>query len=241
MRQLVILDKKKHRNCKLIKSDLSHSKSLHVCPILLPEFIPVARACPIIFTRSKETGKLESCALLGVTPGENLFWQEDQWLGEYIPTTIRTYPFYLKYKQSDSSSAYICVESSLLTANENSSQAIRLFEENGKPSSYLLEAQRRLENIHLQKIRVTNFVALLTRFKLLVENQINVDLPGEVKHKLTGVYCISEERLGELDSRAFLELRESGCLPFIYAHLFSLQQTSALSELHKRYHAKIIH
>ncbi|WP_444934700.1 SapC family protein [Microbulbifer sp. JTAC008] len=235
------MDKKKHRNCKLIKSDLSHSKNSHICPILLPEFIPVARACPIIFARSKETGKLESCGLLGVTPGENLFWQEGQWQGDYIPASIRSYPFYLKYKEGDSSNAFVCVESSLLSEDGNSSLGVRLFEENGNPSGHLLEAQRRLEDIHLKKTQVWKFVAILQRNNLLVEKEINIDLPGDVKHKLTGVYCISEKRLGELDSAAFLELRESGCLPFIYAHLFSLQKSTALSALHKKFHAKILH
>ncbi|WP_157953854.1 SapC family protein [Microbulbifer sp. A4B17] len=241
MRQLVVLDTKKHRNCQLLKNDLSHSKDLHICLIFLPEFLHIARTCPIIFTRSKETGKLESCALLGVNPGKNLFWQEGQWQGDYIPVSVRSYPFYLKYNQDDFSSAYVCVDSSQLFVGENGSQGINLFEHNGEPSKYLLEAQRRLEDIHLQKLEIWKFVGLLQQLNLLQEQEINIDLPGGVKHKFKGVYCVSEERLAKLKSKDFLRLRDSGYLPFIYAHLFSLQQSKTLSALHKKNHSKIIH
>ncbi|WP_444929356.1 SapC family protein [Microbulbifer sp. SSSA002] len=241
MRQLTILDKKKHRSCRLLEFDLSHSKNLHICPIVLPEFAAIARACPIIFTKSKETGKLGSCALLGVKPGENLFWQQGQWQSDYIPLAIRSYPFGLKYRQGDLSSAYVCVESSLLSVGDSASQGKNLFERNGQPSKYLLDNQRRLETIHLQKLQAWKFVEFLQQLNLLVEKEINIDLPGGVKHKFRGVYCVSEEKLGKLGDADFLKLRDTGCLPFIYAHLFSLRQSENLSVLHKKNHAKTLH
>ncbi|WHI44530.1 SapC family protein [Microbulbifer sp. JMSA004] len=241
MRQLVVLDKKKHRNYRLLKHDLSHSKNLHICPILLSEFISVSRTSPIIFTKSKETGKLESCALLGVTPGENLFWQEGRWQGDYIPVSIRSHPFYLRYKKDDLSNAYVCVESSLLCASKDSSQGVALFEHNGEPSKHLLAAQRELENIHLKKLQTWKFVESLQKFDLLKEQEINIDLPGETKHKLKGVYCISEDKVRKLGATEFLKLRDIGCLPFIYAHLFSLLQSSNLRALHKKNYSKVLH
>ncbi|WP_445363022.1 SapC family protein [Microbulbifer sp. ANSA003] len=241
MKQWVVLDKKKHRNVRLLKSDLSHSKNLHVCSILLTEFTPVAHACPIIFAKSKDSGKLESSALLGVKPGENLFWQEGQWQGEYVPESVRNYPFCLKYKQNDFSSAYICIESSLLSAGKCTSPSVSLFEVDGKASKDLLEIQRRLKKSHFNRMQVWKFIDILQKFNLLEEKIINIDLADGLKHKFTGVYCISESRLQKLEAEKFLKLRELGYLPFIYSHLFSLQKASALSALYQKYKVKVLH
>ncbi|MCO1332935.1 SapC family protein [Microbulbifer sp. OS29] len=241
MKKLVILDKKRHRKYQVLKADISHSHDLHICTVSLAEFNPLARACPIIFTASKETGRLESCALLGVKPGQNLFWQNGEWQGDYIPSAIRNHPFYLRYKPGDFTSAYVCVDTSQLLLGEGRAEGVDLFDDKGEPSQYLLETQHRLKVMHARRLQDWEFVSCLQKLGLLQEKVILVDLPGNTKHKLKGAFCISEERLGKLAQAEFLSLRNKGYLPYIYAHLFSLQQSSKLSALHKSNQTQILH
>ncbi|WP_026305104.1 SapC family protein [Microbulbifer sp. VTAC004] len=237
---MIILDKNKHHRHSVLVGDISHSDKRHVCPVYPGEFHTVAQDCPVVFAKSDDGQALESCAMLGIKPGKNLFWQEGKWQGTYIPAVLRAHPFYLHYQDVDSKSAVICIDSSALSA-EAGETAHKLFEENGEPTQHLAGARNLLYKIHQQKLQGKEFIRCLTELDLLQEQVVLVDLPGNTKHHLTGVFCVSEKRLNELDERDFLTLRKRGYLAYIYAHIFSLKQSVNLSGLFKKYHARSLH
>ncbi|MFA0810274.1 SapC family protein [Microbulbifer epialgicus] len=241
MKQFVVLDKNKHRRHSVVVGDISHSDNRHLCPVYPTEFHAVARDCPIVFARSKDGEPLESCAMLGIKPGKNLFWREGKWQGEYIPATLRAYPFYLYCKDSSPSNAIVCVDPSALSLTAVNGVGYKLFEKNGDPSQRLVEARSLLEKIYQQKIQSREFVRHLMQMELLQEQVVLVDLPHNTKHQLTGVFCVSEKRLDALSRSDFLVLRERGYLSIIYAHIFSLRQSGNLSQLFKKYHARSLH
>src|SRR2546430_5116832 len=63
-------------------------------PISLSEFQPVARDYPIVFTAADGSQSFAPVAVLGLTSGENLFYDNGSWIsGVYIPAYARRYPF----------------------------------------------------------------------------------------------------------------------------------------------------
>ncbi|GAB2890181.1 hypothetical protein GCM10027180_20280 [Microbulbifer echini] len=241
MNQIVALDKNKHRRHNILTGDLSRSETHHVCQVYVSEFSVLAGECPIIFLKSKDGDALESCALLGITPGKNLFWQEGKWQGAYIPATLRAYPFYLHYKDSIGINPIICIDASSISLNDFSGVGQRLFNDSGDATPTLLEASNLLRGIHQQKIQSREFIRCLTEMDLFQEQVVTVDLPANTKHNLTGVFCVTKERISELSNSDFLCLREKGYLTAIYAHMFSLHQSGNLSQLFKKYQARVLH
>ncbi|WP_444920777.1 SapC family protein [Microbulbifer sp. CnH-101-G] len=241
MSQIVALDRNKHRKYNVLTGDISHSETRHVCQVYLSEFSMLAGQCPIIFLKSKGENSLDSCALLGIKPGQNLFWQLGKWQGNYIPATLRAYPFYLHYKNIASTSPVICVDSSSLSLGNFDGEGKRLFDDEGEVTKTFSQVSNLLSGIHQQKIKNKEFIHCLTEMELFQEQVVVVDLPGNTKHRLTGVFCVTAERLNALTDRDFLRLKELGYLSAIYAHMLSLEQSANLSRLFKRYHAKLLH
>jgi hypothetical protein len=56
---------------------------------------------------------------------------------------------------------------------------------------------------------------------------------GDQVRNITGCYVINEERLNNFSDAKFLEVRQKGYLPAIYAHLISLAQIERLAGLKK--------
>ena len=50
---------------------------------------------------------------------------------------------------------------------------------------------------------------------------------------ITGCYVINEERLNNFSDTKFVEIRQKGYLPAIYAHLISLSQIERLASMKK--------
>ncbi|WP_226643371.1 SapC family protein [Microbulbifer variabilis] len=241
MNQIVALDRNKHRKYNVLTGDISHSETRHVCQIYLSEFSALAGECPIVFLKSKDEDSLDSCALLGIKPGQNLFWQQGKWQGNYIPANMRAYPFYLLYKDMATTGPVVCVDSSSLSLGNFDGDGKRLFDDEGEATKALSEVKNLLSGIHQQKIKSKEFIHCLTEMGLVQEQVVVVDLPGNTKHRLTGVFCVTVERLNALSDSDFLRLKERGYLAAIYAHIISLQQSANLSRLFKRYHAKLLH
>ena len=52
------------------------SKDKHFSPLVVQEFAAASQQFPIVFIKDLETGQFNTVALLGLKPGENLFYNE---------------------------------------------------------------------------------------------------------------------------------------------------------------------
>lgn len=96
MANLVAVDNKNHKHIK-INNTLAetHGKNLHLIPAIVAEFTNLAVQYPILLTKNGDTGQFVCAAMLGFESGENLFWQNEQWQGIYLPLQIQRQPFLL--------------------------------------------------------------------------------------------------------------------------------------------------
>jgi hypothetical protein len=76
------------------------------------------------------------------------------------------------------------------------------------------------------------FSRFLVENNLLTPLNMKVNAGNQVRN-ITGCYVINEERLSNFSEAKFLEVRQKGYLPAIYAHLISLSQVERVAGLKK--------
>ena len=200
-------------------------------PISHTEFQPIARHYPIVFTSGDGGKSFAAVAVLGLTPGENLFYADGAWAsGAYIPAYARRYPFCMarvnvnKVEQKD---RLICVEKSALDERGRSDVRRRRASRarNGRASSGCSsEYEADLE-------RMREMCALLADYGLLEPFTMQATLnkeKGGGKMQLTGMHRVAEKNLENLNTAQLKNLMRKGYLARIYLHLLSLENFARL-------------
>ena len=190
-------------------------------PIQVTEFGPAALSYPIIFAGDEKT----PLAVLGVRADENLFVSPDGVYEPeaYIPGFIRRYPFVLA-NDPDQQRLMVCLDraASFVTPDGE----LRLFE-NGEPSAYTRDAIKFCEDFEMERQRTENFTARLKALDLFETKQAFFtprDEAGTVGEpvQIADYFAVSEEKVNALPPEVLVELRNSGALRQMYAHLDSL-------------------
>ena len=96
MANIVAVDNKNHKNVQIDTGKLGlHGAKLNMVPVVMSEFSSAAVQYPLAITKNEDTGKFVCVALLGFEVGENLFWENGDWQGLYLPLQIRRQPFFV--------------------------------------------------------------------------------------------------------------------------------------------------
>ena len=167
-------------------------------------------------------------ALCALTPGQNLYVGPDgRWLGNYVPAVLRGYPFAV-VQRPEGGEPVVCIDeaSGLLSETEGEP----LFDDTHKPAGKFAQVVDFLT--HLERDRkITQLLCdLLDRHGLFADWPLKVDA-GNGPQDVTGILRIDEAALNALSAEAFLELRQAGALPLVYAHLLSTLRLPVLSRL----------
>jgi len=194
----------------------------HAIPVTVDEFPLVQRQMPIIFSQGDDSVPL---ALMGLNEGVNVFIDEKGHLRDqhtYVPAYIRRYPYLLARLRPDTEDLTLCFDPT--------SPAIGDFEEgealfeNGEPTPIvkgILEFNQQFEEAGA---RTGAFMKEIKELDLLMDGEVTIQPEGAEKPFLyTGFKMISEEKLVALRGDQLRKIVQSGLLPLIYAHLFSLQ------------------
>jgi hypothetical protein len=81
-----------------------------------------------------------------------------------------------------------------------------------------------------QREQTVQICKLLKDKGLLTTNQVQLQhRPDGQRYNIEGIYTVDEEKFNALSDEDFLELRKLGLIPFVYAHLSSLQQLRRVS------------
>ena len=96
MENLVALEQSAHQHIKIdTQKAQSHAKNLNMIPVVMAELSQIAVQQPIVFAKNSETGEFTLNALLGFEQHENLFYQQSQWQGVYLPLQLQRQPFFV--------------------------------------------------------------------------------------------------------------------------------------------------
>lgn len=230
--QVVPVNKERHAGKKIrLSTDFHFASRFHVAYLTAHEFARAAGIYPIVFLEDKENDEFRPVALMGLDAGENLFIGADgQWDAAYIPAIIRRYPFALS-KATEADRYVVCIDeaSDLLSDKEGAP----MFDEAGNPTQVIDNVKRYLGELQQMDQMTKEFSHYMVQNNLLTPLNMRVNASDQVRN-ITGCYVINEERLNNFTDAKFLEIRQKGYLPAVYAHLISLSQIERLVALKKR-------
>ena len=200
-------------------------------PISLSEFQPVAREYPIVFTASDNAQSFAPVAVLGLSAGENLFYENGRWAnGVYIPAYARRYPFCmakLNVNRVEQTDRLICIEK---THVDDGGEP--LFDDQGQPNAKWRDLERLLGEYEADLERSREMCSILADYSLFEPFSMQANPRGQEAKplQLTGMYRVVEKNLENLNSAQLKNLVRKGILPRIYLQLLSLENFARLLE-----------
>lgn len=194
----------------------------HAIPLTAEEFPAAQRDFPIVFSAGDKPVPL---ALMGLNEGVNVFFDDSGApLGQpYIPAYIRRYPFLLAKLDPKSDNLSLCFDpTSDLIGDFAEGNA--LFGEDKQPTDHTKGLLQFCEKFEEAGVKTQAFVEELNKHDLLMDGEVSIqrgDKP-EQPYVYRGFKMVNQEKLREMRGDQLRKWSESGMLPLIYAHLFSL-------------------
>jgi len=193
----------------------------HAIPVTVDEFPMLQRFMPIVFTVGPEAIPI---ALMGLNEGVNVFVDDEGRLTErniYVPAYIRRYPYLLARLRPDAEEMSLCFDPT--------SDRIGDFEdgdtlfENGEPTETTKGILAFNESFEQAGARTAAFMKELGELGLLMDGEMSIQPEGASQPFVyRGFQMIDEKKLGDLRGDQLRRMNQSGMLPLLYAHLFSL-------------------
>jgi hypothetical protein len=197
-----------------------HLAKVHAIPITVDEFASTQRFCPIVFSTGENPVPL---ALMGLNEGVNVFVGEDGKLltETYIPAYVRRYPFMLARLAPEAQELSLCFDpTSGLVGDFPEGQP--LFDD-GKPSETTNNILKFCEEFEMAAQRTVAFMKELTDMGLVMEGEVSIQPDGaEQPFVYRGFQMVNEEKVRDLRGDELRKMNQSGMLPLVIAHLFSL-------------------
>ncbi len=192
----------------------------HAIPLTIDEFATAQRHYPIIFSAGENPVPL---ALMGLNEGVNTFVDDEgKLIGEtYVPAYVRRYPFLLARLRDDSDELSLCFDPTA-DAIGPFDEGDALFE-NGEPSEATKSVLAFCEQFEQAGQRTTAFMKELTDAGLLMDGEVSIQTDAPEPFIYRGFQMIDENKLRDLRGDQLRKMMQSGLLPLVHAHLFSLQ------------------
>ena len=209
-----------------VGNDYSFSKTVNSVPLLAVEFPNATGEYPIVFAGSGDT--VMPAVILGLRGQENLFLSDNAWKANYTPAFVRRYPFVFS-SNADNSQFTLCIDEAFHGFNQDGKGA-RLFTDEAKPSAYVENVLKFLQEYQVQFLRTQAFCKKIKELNLLDPMQAEVTLPAGARTALTGFQAINRQRLKDLSGDKLAELAKTDELELIYLHLSSLRNFNTLKD-----------
>ncbi len=210
---------------KRIDQPLLFAAGAHAVPLNTIEFNFALKNYPIVFAGADVPMPV---AVFGMQERENLFVSQDgKWLeNAYIPAYIRRYPFIFGQNQ-DQSQLTLCIDRGSPLIGESPDFP---FFENGQASDTVNKAVEFCKTFHQHHMATQKFGRIIKELDLFANQQVTMRAPNGDQHVVGTYLAIDEGKFNELKDEAYLLLRKSGALPFVYMHLSSLSNWQVLSQ-----------
>ncbi len=207
---------------KRMDGPFGFARTGHAVPLAVTEFSMAALTSPIIFVGEDKT----PLAVMGLNADENIFLRDDGLFeaGIYVPAYIRRYPFVFANDDAAQQSI-LCIDRNAEFIVEGGDLAF--FNDDNSPTEYTQNCIEFCNNYEVERQKTMNFVALLKELDLFevktaTHTQVNEDGSMGEPQIVAEYFGVSETKLNALAPDKLAELRDSGALTQIYAHLISL-------------------
>lgn len=220
---LVPLNSQQHGTWKIISvTKAKWVANQNAIPLTVEEFPMAQRDYPIVFSTGDNPVPL---ALMGLNEGVNVFFEEDGTpIGTpYVPAYIRRYPFMLVKIEPSSENLSLCFDpTSGLLGEFEEGQA--LFDADLQPSQHTKDLLGFCEKFEEAGMKTRAFMEEIQKAGLLMDGEVAINRQDGVgqPYVYRGFKMIDQNKLRELRGDQLRKWNESGLLPLLFAHLYSL-------------------
>lgn len=227
------LNKIVHAGLGLKKVDQAYSfvSNANIVPLMVNEFGPATMSYPIIFAGSPR----RPAAVLALADGQNLFVDPDKGFkpDAYVPLYVRRYPFALANDHTNQKMVLVIDRDSRLISDN---PEIPFFEK-GEPTKLVEDTVNFCNDFEQARQLTDSFCAQLEAMDLFEVRTTeftpkNPDGTDAEKQTIAEFFAVDEKKLNDLPADKLAELRASGALQQIYAHLVSQHGWDKLLALH---------
>jgi hypothetical protein len=198
----------------------------HAVPLTVEEFPQAGRHFPIVFASGDNTVPL---ALMGLNEGVNVFVDDEGTVqpNTYLPAYARRYPFMLAKLQPTSEELSLCFDpTSGLIGEFADGQALFDGTEASQTTKSVLQFCEQFEQAGQ---RTQAFIDELKKHELLMEGEVSIQQQdGGQPFVYRGFQMVDQEKLRNVRGDVLRGWAQSGLLPLLYAHIFSLELMSAV-------------
>ena len=230
-KNLVVLDKKQHKELKLSPmQELSFAKDSAFMPVVANEVPLVGAAFPIVFTADAAASLVALVSLGGESLAINA---EGKWITSYVPSYLRKYPFSLAGTQENPEQKVVLIDekSSLFSKSKGK----QLFKKDGSQSETLANAINFLTAHENEAVVTANVAKLIADSGILEDREISVGEGDEKKVLVNGFRVVNREKLNALSDDVLADWVRKGIIALIDAHIKSLDNIQALFNIaHQR-------
>ena len=198
----------------------------HAIPVTVDEFPLVQRFMPIVFSVGDQPIPL---ALMGLNEGVNVFVDSEGKVDQpiYLPAYARRYPFLLAKLDPSSEELSLCFDPSAGLIGEFE-EGDALFD-GDQPSDATKAALEFCEQFEQAGMRTQAFIDELKKHNLLMDGEVSIQQTGlEQPFVYRGFQMVDQEKLRETRGDVLRGWAQSGLLPLLYAHVFSLDLMSTI-------------
>lgn len=206
------------------------AQTQHILNVKVTEVGKAVSNFPIFFTKMSERGDWAISAMTSLEVNNNLFVNDGQWEGTYLPTGLQSYPFFLMQSADDEKKFTIGIEE--VNPAFSTEEGEPLFESENKAGPFLSQATAILNDDLKNEVHSYQFSRFLNDHELITPVDLVVEYISGTTNALKGLYTIDEAKLQALDIETFSELRDKGYLGPIYALLMSIYQVNSLIRRH---------
>ncbi len=192
----------------------------HAIPVTVEEFALIQRYYPIIFTVGDQPVPL---ALMGLNEGVNTFVDAEGKMTQeaYVPAYIRRYPFLLAKLRPDTDELSLCVDPSNGAIGPDA-DGDPIFD-GDQPSDATKNVLTFCEQFEQAGQRTGAFMEELKALGILMDGEVSIQTDeGTPPFIYRGFQMVDETKLRDLRGDQLRKMSQSGMLPLIHAHLFSL-------------------
>lgn len=230
MANVVAIKKEQHQNLKLAnKRSLGQVTGQHILPVTAAEYAQAATSFPVVLIKEPNSERYRSVVMLGLEGGENLFYQDDKWVGLYIPQGVGMAPFALGLDPDKENTLTACVDLDSEFVGED--KELPLFDDKGEETEVFLNVQKSLGRLYDNEVASEKFIKELESHDLIHELELNMSLSTGENKKLVGIYTVNEDKLKTLSDELILDFHKRGLFVPIHAMLGSLGQLNRLIQL----------
>jgi hypothetical protein len=220
---VVPLSASRHRDCAVeMGRNYGFSRKTNSVPLMAVEFPRAASEYAIVFAGTKEN--VMPAVILGVRDSENLYLSQDaKWEAKYIPAFVRRYPFVF----SDRQRFVLCIDEKFSGLNREG-RGEKLFDGDGKPTPYVENILKFLQDYQTQFARTKAFCSKLRQLDLLEPMQAQVEMNSGETLSLRGFMAVNRAKLRTIPGDTLADLAKTDALELLYLHLQSMRNFSGL-------------